>query len=222
MENPGILIVDDESAYHSIARTLFSAIGRPLHCVSDAHAAIEAVSRSPFALILMDIEMPDIDGYRATAMVRARGGWASDCPIIAFTSLQPEDGEDHFRRAGMNGHLRKPFSMSDVATITRRWIGTDEGLRWDGMPGADLVALMGEADAARMIDLFHDALRNAIRAVDAGEDAGGFGHRMGGLAGTLGFAMLSTAWLALQGGASDAWPTVRELTLEAITRHEGG
>jgi hypothetical protein len=69
-----------------------------------------------------------------------------------------------------------------------------------------------------MIYRFHAGLAEGVKEIDAGGDVRAIGHRLGGLAGTLGFPALSAAWLALEDGRS-VWPTVRTLALEAIAQH---
>ncbi len=218
MANSGILLVDDEIAYHMIVRALLEPLGRPITCVSGGYAALNAVDSAEYALILMDIEMPDIDGYRTCQMIRARGGWTTICPIIAFTSLKPAAGEDHFISAGLDGYLPKPFAMADIAAVARRWLGVRESADEAAKPGDRLAAFLGQEAAGHMIERFHAAIEEAMEAIDGGADAAPLGHRIGGLAGTLGFSALSTAWLTLQDGDDASWPTVRALTREALAR----
>jgi CheY-like chemotaxis protein len=114
MGNYGILLIGAEPAYRAIMGALLSPIGRTLTCVSGVAEATEAVGRTRFAIILLDIDQKGISGDAAVAMIRARGGWAVKCPIIAFTNARPEGGEAHFLRDGMDGYLAKPFDRADV------------------------------------------------------------------------------------------------------------
>ena len=83
-----------------------------------------------------------------------------------------------------------------------------------------LAALLGPEQAAMMIGRYLAGLAEGIDQIEAGGDARAIGHRLGGMGGLLGFNALGTAWLSLENHGLAAWPTVRELTLEAIERHK--
>lgn len=217
MENYGILLVDDEPAYHAIVPALLGPLGCAVDSVANPDSALRAVAAKRYDLILMDIELGEgADGVSTTARLRAAAEWLRLCPIIAFTTLTPDDGEGYFQERGLDGYLRKPFTAADVAAFAQRWLGctTPPPAGGDGR----LAALLGEEAAAQMVDRLHTSLAEAVAAIDAGAAAASFGHRLGGLAGTLGFPVLSAAWLALQDGDSTGWPTVRALTCEALAR----
>ena len=221
MQNSGILLVDDEPAYHAIVSAVLMCRTGTVDYSDNRGAAIDAVRSRPYDLILMDIEMPDGDGYRAVADVRAAAEWARVIPIIAFTTLRPSGGEQHFIDEGFDGWLAKPFEAGQLVQLVRRWLGGDEAASSAEDRGQQLAALLGAEAATAMIDRLYVSLEDAIEAIDGGADVRSYGHKLGGLSGTLGFAVLSAAWLSLQGGDSTAWPTVRKLTLEAIKRHRG-
>ena len=158
------------------------------------------------------------DGYRATGRLRASADWLRDCPIIAFTTLRPTEGEAHFLSRGLDAFLPKPFARSDMMALASRWLGV--GAANVAVAGSRLTALLGKEQATLMIDRLFVSLEEAVAAIDAGEASEGLGHRLGGLAGTLGFPVLSASWLALQDGDSTSWPTVRALTLESIAKRK--
>lgn len=221
MENYGILLTDDEPAYHAIVDAILDVTGVALVHADDRESALRAVNARPFDLILMDIQLGESGGYAAAAAIRAARSWAVEVPIIAFTTLRPADGERHFLERGFDGWLAKPFTAGELLAVVRRWLGGDA---IGAMPPADngrLAALLGEESARSMIARLHQGLAESIVAIDAGAAPGPYGHRMGGLAGTLGFPALSAAWLSLQDSA-DAWPTVRAVTIEAIGRGADG
>jgi two-component system OmpR family response regulator len=220
MENYGILLVDDELAYHAILSALLASPNGTIDCVASAAAALEAVCARRYDLILMDIDMAGGDGYHALAAVRAAGEWARSVPIIAFTTQRLSGGERHYIDAGFDGWLAKPFEAAELVRVIRRWLGAERLTPGAEPPGTNLALLLGVEPAAAIIDRFHANLREAIAEIDAGGNMRSCGHRLGGLAGTLGFGVLSAAWLALQEGEASAWPTVRALTLEAIARHD--
>lgn len=219
MENYGILLVDDEPAYHAIVSALLVPRGGAVDGAGDAASALEAIRSRRYDLILVDINMAEADGYDAVAAIRAAGDWTRAVPILAFTAEQITGGERHYLDAGFDGWLPKPFQAAELIMTLQRWLGVDRVGTIAEQPEAKLAALIGAGPAAVMIERFHAGLAEAVEEIDAGSDARSPAHRIGGLAGTLGFPVLSAAWLSLQHGDASAWPTVRTLTLEAIARH---
>ena len=217
-ENSVILLVDDEPAYAQIMSALAASMGHRLDHVASANDLSERLDKTHYALILMDVEMPGIDGYKATAAIRSRGGWAAEVPIIAFTALGRSRDTDRFVAAGMDGVLAKPFGIVESAATLRQWLHDGKAPK---KTRQTLEALLGKEQAASMFERFYISLAEAVDLVEAGGDKARIGHKMGGLAGTLGLSVLSAAWLALQDGADNAWPTVRALSLDAIARHSG-
>ncbi|MEE2940107.1 MAG: response regulator, partial [Planctomycetota bacterium] len=90
--------------------------GCSISIAGDGRQAVEAVSAGrAFDLVLMDIDMPILDGLAATKEIRALGGRCADLPILAMTAnVVPEDRAACFE-AGMNGWLGKPFDRASIA-----------------------------------------------------------------------------------------------------------
>lgn len=217
MEKYGILLIDDETAYHAIVAALLEPHGVTVRRAGDADAALAAVQGEPAAMILLDVQLGADDGRELVASLRRMRPWVAECPVIAFTTMQPPDGDRYFRDRGFDGWFHKPFQAAGLLALTGRCLGTDlSGALPDGGEST-LSRLLGAEAAAAMVERLHDHLREAVTAIDDGADPAPIGHRVGGLAGTLGFPMLSTAWLSLQDSAA-AWPTVRTLTIEALGR----
>ncbi|KRB86491.1 hypothetical protein ASE00_07270 [Sphingomonas sp. Root710] len=217
MENSGILLVDDEPAYRAIVAALLPAIG-VVDIAGNGADAVAAVRARRYDLILADIEMPGRDGYQAVADLRAAADWAREIPIIAFTTLGPTAGEQHFIDRGFDGLLSKPFAASDLIALARRWLPVELPVIPEGDRASQLADLLGREAADAMIDRMRINLLEAVEAIDAGGDERALGHRLGGLAGTLGFPALSAAWLALEHGGIALWPTARAITEETIVR----
>ncbi|WP_164857232.1 response regulator [Sphingomonas crocodyli] len=211
--------MDDEPAYAQIMSALAASMGHRLDHVANAADLPAWLDTKQYALILMDVEMPGIDGYKATAAIRSRGGWAIEVPIIAFTTLGKSRDADRFVAAGMDGVLAKPFGIVESAATLRQWLHDGKAPK---RTRQTLEALLGAQQAATMFDRFYVSLAEAVELVDQGGDKARIGHKIGGLAGTLGLGVLSAAWLAMQdGGADHTWPTVRALSLDAIARRAG-
>lgn len=217
MENYGILLVDDQPAYHAIVSALLEPRGGAVTGVADTAAALEAVRARQYDLILVETSMAEADGDGVAAAIRAAAEWAGTVPILAFTSDHPIGKDRYYAAAGFDGWFPKPFEAAELLMALQRRLGAERvGSIVIEPPGAELATLIGAEAAGAMIARFHAGLADAVAQIDAGADVSSPGHKLGGIAGTLGFPVLSAAWLSLQDGDGSAWPTVRKLTMEAL------
>ena len=122
-----VLVAEDNPVNQLVARSFLQKSGCSITIASDGRQAVEAVSTGKaFDIVLMDIDMPVLDGLAATKEIRALGGRCADLPILAMTAnVVPEDRTACFE-AGMNGWLGKPF---DRASIARALIDIARGRR---------------------------------------------------------------------------------------------
>ena len=125
---PRILVVDDDTAGRTIARTMLEGVGCVVETAADGG---EVVTRLLTAapddvpdLVLMDLHLPGRDGWSATREIRARGtGPARSVPIVAVSADAFEDSRRRCAEAGMDGHLAKPFRTSDLRRLVALWCG---------------------------------------------------------------------------------------------------
>ena len=220
MEDRSILLVDDEPAYHLIISALLKDVGISVQGVPDAASAFQAIRAHRYSLILLDIQMAGIDGFRGVGHIRSTSDWTRHVPIVAFTASNPADDESAFIQRGFDGLLAKPFCAADLIHLLRCRLQDETIGRMVATDRMALSDIVGSKTADVMLKRFHSNLAAAVRAIDAGADARGYGHRLGGLAGTLGMSALSAAWLSLQYGNFGAWPTVRALSVELIERQQ--
>jgi CheY-like chemotaxis protein len=207
-ETPAILVVDDDADNRRIASAVLSAAGWRVDDVEDGASAIEAVRCGGYALVLLDIQMPGLDGYQTAAAMRAAGGVV---PIMAFTALRHQDALDRARDVGMDGHIGKPFTPDMLIAAVKPW--------WPDLadhPATRLGAIFGEEEIAGLLSRLHEQLVEAL-AIDARDTAlPARAHKLAGLAGTLGFADVSRHWLAVSEGDKSALPTARIATRRAL------
>ena len=112
-----ILLVEDNELNAEIAATILRDIGIKVELVTDGKEALDRVKEVPagyYDLILMDIQMPRLDGYQATRQIRALPDERADVPIIAMTANAFEEDKKAAFAAGMNGHIAKPIEIEKM------------------------------------------------------------------------------------------------------------
>ncbi len=120
-----ILVVDDIEINIEIVLALLGATGIKMDTASSGKAAVELFAAAPdrYALILMDLQMPEIDGLQATRMIRELNlPRASEIPIIAMTANVFKEDIELCRQAGMNGHLGKPIDIQEVLGVLKQYL----------------------------------------------------------------------------------------------------
>jgi len=115
-----VLVVDDDPSIREIIRLVLEKVGLDVIEAADGRAAVESARADRPDIILMDITMPEMDGYEATEQIRDTPG-LGQVPIIFLTGRPPaEDNGEAFRRGG-TAFMRKPFTnatLRDMITLT--------------------------------------------------------------------------------------------------------
>ncbi len=119
-----ILVVEDNIVNQRIASLLLAKLGCHVGVVGDGQEAIDALSNLPYDLVLMDIQMPVLDGLQATRIIRdpASRVLNHDIPVIAMTAHALQADRDRCMEAGMNGYITKPVSPEDLAATLSRMV----------------------------------------------------------------------------------------------------
>ena len=121
METPTILVCDDEADIVSALRIYLEAEGYRVLTAANGKEAVAIVSRESVQLVVMDIMMPDMDGYEATRAIRlSEKVDAADIPIIALTANAFAEDAKAAHDAGMNAHLSKPLDFNKLKNILAR------------------------------------------------------------------------------------------------------
>ena len=122
LEEYRVLLVDDDEMVRNVLFRMLSTLGPHIEVASSGREAIRLFQERSYDLVLMDLHMPQMDGYQATAAMRAHERGGNRTPIIALTGAanQP-DREDGFR-SGMDDHLWKPVKLEQLSEVLRRWL----------------------------------------------------------------------------------------------------
>jgi len=228
---PRVLLAEDNPVNQAVCRAMLERLGAAVQVVGDGEEAVRAFEAGGIDLILMDCQMPRMDGYQATGVIRERekaAGAGRRVAIVALTAHAMQGDREKCLAAGMDDYLSKPFRQAELASVVARW--TDAAGREVPAQGGSaaagphldagvLAALRelgsgaeGEALVANLAGLFlEDAperLRAARAAAAAGDAAGlrAAVHTLKSSAASMGALRLSELAHALERDARDALP----------------
>ena len=196
-----VLVAEDNQVNQKVAVRMLEKLGYRVDVAANGLEAVEALSRIPYAAVLMDVQMPEMDGYAATKEIRSReeeGGYRRT-PIIAMTANAMQGDREKALAAGMDDYVSKPVKPEELGAVLTRWLSqgraqegpTDPAEGHDAVGGKpeedlldeDVLASLrelqeqGEPDILNeLIELFLDeapAQLSALReAIEGGGDAG--------------------------------------------------
>jgi CheY-like chemotaxis protein len=118
-----VLVVEDNPTNQTLAKAQLGVLGYQVEIVGDAVQALDAMSRSRYDIVLMDCELPGMDGYEATTEIRRREGDAHHTAVIALTAHATEADRSRCLEAGMDGYLTKPTKLQVLADMLDLWCG---------------------------------------------------------------------------------------------------
>lgn len=116
-----VLVVDDDSVSQTIVSRVLRRHGLDVDCVRDGRAAISAAGNSTYDLILMDLQMPGMDGCQAAKCIRDLPGHA-ETPILAVTANCSSDYRDLCLKSGMQGFLSKPVQSTELVRTVEKYL----------------------------------------------------------------------------------------------------
>ncbi len=115
-----ILIAEDNFINQKLIRKLFELLGYRTDLVANGLEAIEALRRKSYNIIFMDVQMPEMDGYEATRLIKER--WGKDGPtIIAMTANAMQGDKEKCLAAGMDDYISKPLRLEDIVNVLVQW-----------------------------------------------------------------------------------------------------
>ena len=120
-----VLLVEDNVINQQVAREILESAGLKITLANDGQEAVNAVKEKEYDAVLMDVQMPVMDGYTATREIR-KDEHFKELPIIAMTAHAMAGDEEKSLKAGMNGHVTKPIDPDHLFSTLRKWIKPNE------------------------------------------------------------------------------------------------
>ncbi|MEL0027332.1 MAG: PAS domain S-box protein, partial [Perlucidibaca sp.] len=196
-----ILLVDDSELNREVAEFILAREGALITNAINGQQAVVAVQHARFDIVLMDVQMPVMDGYEATRKIRALPDTA-DLPILALTAGAMESHRQLALQAGMDGFISKPFEATNLITTVQHHVAAHDKSRQETAADPALAQLMHALQqqfVSEKLPAHMDRLRQARREEQAELDELIFHvHKMAGEAGTVGLMALSKQARALE------------------------
>lgn len=120
-----VLLVEDNRVNQIVASSMLQKLDYKVGLAENGELAIEALQRRSYDIVLMDCQMPVMDGYEATIEIRRNKDWAN-LPIIAVTANVMQGDKDQCIAAGMNDYITKPYRKQDLQAAIERWVVQEE------------------------------------------------------------------------------------------------
>ncbi|WP_196140115.1 response regulator [Aliikangiella sp. G2MR2-5] len=119
-----ILVAEDDFANQRVATLFLKKLGYQVDIAENGQTAVSLASENTYALILMDCQMPVMDGFEATRKIRVEQGPNQQVPIIALTANVVCGINGECEKAGMNDILNKPVQLEQMKSMLERWISS--------------------------------------------------------------------------------------------------
>lgn len=159
-----VLLVEDNPVNQAVALGMLEELGCDTVVAINGRDAIEYIAKQQFDVVLMDCEMPVMDGYETTAAIREQSGSASYVPIIALTANAVDGDRERCLASGMQDYLSKPISVERLHGTLRKWLPADDNGSGANEPGSidhsslesirNLKGVGGDTMVTRVVELY--------------------------------------------------------------------
>nr|MDJ0864239.1 response regulator [Gammaproteobacteria bacterium] len=238
-----VLLVEDNEINQELALELLASAGVVAEVANNGQEALDTLQRQRFDGVLMDVQMPVMDGYFATREIRKQDRFR-DLPVIAMTANAMAGDREKVLEAGMNDHIAKPINVRDMFTTMAKWITPNPSLEPAAaetspevspagpipeLPGIDVDAGLATTQGNRrlylkLLRMFRDGQRDfvkAFREAEQSDDPQGptrVAHTLKGVAANIGAPAVQGAAKELEAACREG--AARELVEERLAEVE--
>lgn len=214
-----VLVVDDGDTNRKLIRLLLERGGAKVRLAENGQVAVDMATNARFDVILMDMQMPVLDGYAAAARLRERG-YAG--PIIALTAHAMKGDREKCEQAGCTGYLSKPVDEDQLYETLAASCPVAEAQRPE--PAEPIRSLLptDDAEIREIVEEFLDTLETRLAQMQHAWDQGdmdslaALAHWLRGAAGTVGFGCFTAPATTLETAAREGAPSQAGMPLKAI------
>jgi CheY-like chemotaxis protein/HPt (histidine-containing phosphotransfer) domain-containing protein len=208
-----ILVAEDQPINQLVIERLLARRGISAECVGDGREVLARLQQGDYDLIFMDCQMPHLDGYQTTRVIRRREADGQRVPIVALTGHALEGDRQQCLAAGMDDYLSKPLRETELYAVLDRWLPPEAAQPRDMLDRTRFAELRGSFTKREMADLLRTftvnmpVLLDQIRVAAASRDIASLrsaAHRIKGNANAIGAAALALTAAELEQRAADA------------------
>lgn len=206
--NIQILLVEDNPINQKVAMKIVSSLGYRADLAGNGLEALEAVQRQRYDIVLMDVQMPELDGLEATKRIRQMSTLVQQPYIIAMTANAMKGDREQCIKAGMDDYISKPIHVSDIKQIFENWVNTHPADSADDAVNlamealepkmlSELRALGGDELVLGLLEEFHIQVSADIKELEQAvqelkyDEIGRLAHRLKGGCVTIGLSNLA-------------------------------
>ncbi len=212
-----VLIAEDNLVNQMVARGLVLRLGYEVGVAGNGREVLAALGSESYALVLMDCQMPEMDGYQATAAIRASEAAWRKIPILAMTTSTESGDRARCLEAGMNGFVAKPLKAENLADALQKWLLVDH-------QALDEIRELGPSLLAELLETFAKlvparvlVMRQAIAELRV-ESVRFEAHALKSASGNLGATGMAAVCAALEATISLGDGSATSATIDQLER----
>ncbi|MFO7917244.1 MAG: PAS domain S-box protein [Anaerolineae bacterium] len=160
-----VLVAEDNAVNQKVALKILERMGYRADAVANGREVVEVLAEVPYDLVLMDVQMPEMDGYGATRVIRDpdSGVLDHDIPIVAMTAHALKGDRERCLEAGMDDYLPKPVQPQELARVIGRWLPQDSQESQGGSAAGSGAEVFDRADLLERLDGDEEIARKVIK-----------------------------------------------------------
>jgi len=223
---PRILLAEDDPSGQKLMRHLLNQLGYDVDLAGTGQQVLDLLEQSEYDVVLMDMEMPVMDGFTATRTLRKQEKY-KDLPIIALTAHAMKEHKTKTLNAGCTDYLSKPINRDKLKNILNKYISADQPVKKKGKPRKKQQSIIADDPLmAELREFFIDDLSKKIKKFQEDmkikdlDEVIRFGHSLKGTAGSYGFPVFSELGAQIEdNGREGKWERISELQKDILKEY---